>query len=74
MVCTRELYESSSGDRWLLVSAPDTGRVFVRHEPNAASGGRSIEVGIGDFLARGGQGPEHQALLHLIGSLTETAE
>jgi hypothetical protein len=24
---------------------------------------------IGDFLSRGGHGPEHQALLHLIGTL-----
>ena len=65
----RELYASSNGDPWLLAREPDCGRVFVRHEPNLASGGRAAEFEIGDFLTRGGQGPEHQALLHLIGTL-----
>jgi hypothetical protein len=65
----RELYASSSGDRWFLARDPASGRVFVRHEPNAASGGRRAEFEVGEFLARGGQGPEHQALLHLIGTL-----
>ncbi|MCB4823597.1 hypothetical protein [Roseicella aerolata] len=65
----RELYASSNGDRWFLARDPGSGRVFVRHEPNAASGGRKAEFEIGEFLARGGQGPEHQALLRLIGSL-----
>jgi hypothetical protein len=45
--------------------------VFVRHEPNAASGGRTAELEIGDFLVRGGRGPEHQALLRLIGTLVD---
>ena len=66
---TRELYASSNGDRWLLAREPGSGRVFVRHEPNLASGGRAAEFEIGEFLTRGGQGPEHQALLRLIGTL-----
>ena len=53
----RELYASSNGDRWLLAHEPGSGRVFVRHEPNLASGGRAAEFEIGDFLTRGGQGP-----------------
>jgi hypothetical protein len=65
----RELYASSNGDRWLLVRDRGSGRALVRHEPNLASGGRAAAFEIGDFLARGGQGPEHQALLHLIGTL-----
>ena len=65
----RELYASSNGDRWFLARDPGSGRVFVRHEPNIASGGRRAEIEIGEFLARGGQGPEHQALLRLIGTL-----
>jgi hypothetical protein len=65
----RELYASSNVDRWFLVRDPGSGRVFVRHEPNAASGGRRAELEIGEFLVRGGQGPEHQALLRLIGTL-----
>ena len=67
----RELYASSNGDRWFLARDPDLGRVFVRHEPNAASGGQRAEFEISEFLARGGQGPEHQALLRLIGTLVE---
>ncbi len=69
MVQARELYASTNGDRWLLARDPGTGRVFVRHEPNLASGGRATELGIGEFLARDAGGPEHQALLRLIGTL-----
>ena len=65
----KELYTSENGDRWSLGRETGTGRVFVRHEPNLASGGQSSEAEVGAFLARGGQGPEHQALIRLIGSL-----
>lgn len=68
---TRELYGSANGDRWLL--GRDAGRVFVRHEANAASGGQVTDIDIGDFLSRGAQSPEHQALLHLIGTLAGAA-
>ena len=71
MIEARELYASSNGDRWLLGRDPGTGRVFVRHEPNRASGGRASELGIAEFLARDAGGPEHQALLRLIGPLAE---
>jgi hypothetical protein len=67
----RELYSSANGDRWSLIRNPTSGRVFVRHEPNASSGGRTSDIGIGEFLGRGGHGPEHQALLSLIGTLVE---
>lgn len=67
----RELYRSPNGDRWCLVRDFGSGRVFVRHEPNAPSGGRPSDTGIGEFLVRGGHGPEHQALLRLIGTLVE---
>ena len=67
---TRELYISGNGDRWLLVSDAATGRAFVRHEPNLPSGGRPSEMEVGVFL-RSGHGPEHQALLRLIGGLVE---
>jgi hypothetical protein len=68
---TRELYSSPNGDRWLLAREPESGHVFVQHQPNLASGGKPSELEIGAFLLRGGQGPEHQALLRLIGSLVE---
>ena len=68
---TRELYSSPNGDRWFLGRDPVTGEVFVRHQPNAPSGGRPSDIDIGAFLSRGPRNPEHQALLHLIGTLTE---
>jgi hypothetical protein len=70
VVQARTLYSSANGDRWELVREPGSGRVFVRHRPNAASGGRASEIEVGEFLTRGGgQGPEHQELLRLIGTL-----
>jgi hypothetical protein len=48
-----------------------SGRVFVRHEPNLASGGKISDIDIGAFLSRGGQGQEKQELLRLIGTLVE---
>ncbi len=68
---TKELYSSPNGDRWLLARDPDSGHVFVQHQPNLASGGKPSEVEIGAFLLKGAQGPEHQALLRLIGTLAE---
>ena len=50
---TRELYGSPNGDRWLLGRDPVAGRVFVRHEANAPSGGQVTDIDIGDFLSRG---------------------
>jgi hypothetical protein len=68
-VQARELYRSSTGDRWLLVR-DISGAVFVRHEPNHPSGGQSTKLQIGSFLS-GGYGPEHAELLHLIGTLVD---
>ena len=65
---SRELYRSSNGDRWRLARDPDSGRVFILHEPNLASGGRTSQIDIGTFLAAD-HGPEHQELLRLIGTL-----
>jgi hypothetical protein len=67
---SRELYRSApNGDRWSLVRESVSGRVYIEHEPNLPSGGRTTHIEIGEFLAHGGQGPEHQALLRLIGTL-----
>ena len=68
---TRGLYRSPNGDRWSLVRDPDSGRVLVRHEPNLSSGGRASDIGVGDFLVRGGHGPQHRELLRLTGTLVE---
>ena len=42
----RTLYSSANGDRWCLIRDPGSGRVSVRHEPNAASGGRATDIGV----------------------------
>jgi hypothetical protein len=60
---------SANGDRWLLALDSDTGRVFVRHEPNLPSGGQVADIEIGAFLIADGTGPEKQELLRLIGTL-----
>ncbi len=69
----RVLYDSPNADRWLLARDPAAGRVFVRHEANAPSGSQVTDIDIGDFLGRGPRNPEHQALLRLIGTLTEAS-
>jgi len=68
-VRTREIYHSANGDRWLLARNPETGRVFVRHEPNFPSGGQVVDIEVGAFLIATGNGPEKQELLRLIGTL-----
>jgi hypothetical protein len=69
VVRTRAIYLSANGDRWLLACDPDSGRVFVRHEPNLPSGGQVADIDIGAFVIAAGQGPEKQELLRLIGTL-----
>jgi hypothetical protein len=64
----REIYHSENGDRWLLCRDND-GRVFVSHKANQSSGGTSTKMELGDFLAAGKAGPEHQALGGPIGTL-----
>ena len=66
-----EPYESVNGDRWPLARDPGSGRVFVRHEPSASSGGRASDIEIGVFLSPDARGPEHQELLRPIGTLVE---
>jgi hypothetical protein len=66
---TREIYRSTNGDRWLLARDPETGRVFVRHEPNLPSGGQVADIELGAFLIAAHNGPEKQELLRLIGTL-----
>ena len=68
-----QLYASPNGDRWYLARYPDSDRVFVRHVPNVPSGGQPANIDLGDFLSRGGNAPEQQALVRLIGTLIEKA-
>jgi hypothetical protein len=48
----------------------DNGKLVIVHQPNKSSGGRSSQVSVEVFLAQGGQGPEHQALLRELNSLS----
>ncbi|MGY3413483.1 hypothetical protein ACVWZV_009650 [Bradyrhizobium sp. GM5.1] len=67
----RVIYESSNGDVWLLSRDSVSKMPVVKHRPNVSSGGRSSYTEIGNFLRNGANGPEHQALLHLIGTLLD---
>jgi hypothetical protein len=67
----REIYYSENGDRWFLCRDDDS-RVFVLHQANVSSGGAATKIEMGDFLGRGKAGPEHQALVRLIGDLVDT--
>jgi hypothetical protein len=67
----REIYHSENGDRWLL-SRDDDGRAFILHKANPSSGGKVSSIELGGFLGGGKAGPEHQALIRLIGSLVES--
>ena len=73
-VRTRGLYASENGDRWSLARDSETGRIFIRHEANAPSGGNVSDVESGAFFAQGGSGPEKQELLRLIGALVDDAD
>ena len=65
----QDFYRSSNGDRWQLISDIATGRSFVRHEPNLASGGRVTDTEVEEFLARTGTSPENTALRELLEKL-----
>jgi hypothetical protein len=65
----RELYRSPNGDTWFLGREPTSGNAFIIHQPNAPSGGRLSHIEVGEFLRAHVKGPQHQALLRLIGTL-----
>jgi hypothetical protein len=60
------IYESSNGDSWFLTRDPVVGTAAVMHNPNLQSGGKVSYIEVEKFLAEGANGPEHQALRHLI--------
>jgi hypothetical protein len=63
----KAIYRSSNGDQWYLVREPGSEQMFVRHQPNRASGGQSSLIEVADFLSEG-HGPQHEALLRLLGN------
>ena len=72
---TRELYHSSNGDRWYLARDSESGRVFIKHQPNAPSGGKPTDIEIETFLCRSGaSSPERSELLRLVGTLVREVE
>lgn len=62
-----DVYRSSNGDRWRLIT-DSVGRRVVRHEPNPASGGQITETPVEEFLTVNGPGPEYDALRRLLRS------
>jgi hypothetical protein len=60
------IYQSSNGDSWILTKDPVTGAATVMHTPNPQSGGEVSFIEVKKFLSEGANGPEHQALRHLI--------
>jgi hypothetical protein len=67
MAITKEdFYRSSNGDRWRLVRDTDSGKSFVRHEPNLSSGGRITDTEVEEFLERTGSSPQNLALRALL--------
>lgn len=67
----RELYRSPNGESWFLGREPTNGRAFVIHQANGPSGARLSHIELGAFLAGDPNGPEHQAVLRLIGTLVD---
>jgi hypothetical protein len=65
-VNTEDIYRSANGDRWTLVRDSVTGHTVVRHEANAASGGKVEETEVEDFLSIDGSGPEFAGLRRLL--------
>jgi hypothetical protein len=63
----RKIYQSENGDSWWLCRAEDG--VFVLHEANVPSGGMTTRIELTQFLSSGGNAPEKQALLAMIGQL-----
>jgi hypothetical protein len=67
------IYQSSNGDSWVLTKDPATNAAAVMHRPNPQSGGQISYIEIEKFLSEGANGPEHQALRHLIGTSARMA-
>jgi hypothetical protein len=61
----RELYVSSSGDKW-EVAEDDDERLFIRYTSNVASDGRQSIMTLASFLQPDQAGPQQDALNKLI--------
>jgi hypothetical protein len=71
-ITAQDFYRSSNGDRWQLVRDTDSGRSFVRYEPNLSSGGRITDTEVNEFLERTGSSPQNLALRALLDNQART--
>jgi hypothetical protein len=65
-------YQSSNGDSWSLSRDRTSGAPVVIHTANIQSGGHVSHIDVDRFLAGDANGPEHQALKHLLESTSAT--
>jgi hypothetical protein len=65
----RKIHQSDNGDSWWLCR--DEKGVFILHEGSIAAGGNVTKTLLADFLVDNRGTREHQALLNMIGGLTE---
>src|SRR5205823_14350482 len=63
-----QFYRSQNGDTWFVARDPATGSAFVRHQPNASSGGQVPDLEIGEVVS-GPSPPEQEALLRRSGAM-----
>lgn len=69
-MATESVYRSSNGDDWLF--EPDgSGGGTVIHRANPSSGGAVTRMPVEEFLARGGGGPEVQAVRDVMAKRSE---
>ena len=64
---SQTLYKSPNGDVW-TAALNERGALVVVHQSNQASGGQRTETDVSTFLNVDHYGPEHEALLSLIGA------
>ncbi len=65
-VTKQHIYRSANGDRWTLIIDSASGEKIVRHSANQPSGGKVTDLGVADFLAIRGSGPEFVALRDIL--------
>lgn len=65
-ISERLIHKSSNGDAWYLTQDKATGLRAIKHVSNPQSGGLISYLEYESFLASGANGPEHQALRHLM--------
>lgn len=68
----RKIYQSENGDSWWLCR--EEGAIFVQHEANVPSGAMITRMELTQFLSSGRNAPEKEALLEMIGELTQCAD